>query len=241
MKYIWSLTVVGLFFLSSCKKEIIPADEVELGKDYFPVMAGHFIEYDVDSILYNDFTKTTDTFKLEFRDEIGETYLDNEGRQSFVINRYYRQDSTYTWEENLTYYVTATSFKLEVIENNLRFLKLVFPVKLNTRWYGNSYIPAGFNVDLQWFQDWDYKYVNVSEPYNNGNINFENTVTVNQVDITEGAPDEANEYSARTFAKEVYAKNVGLVYRELTRWVYQPTVSKYKKGFTLIMRAKKYN
>jgi hypothetical protein len=120
-------------------------------------------------------------------------------------------------------------------------LKLVFPVKLNTRWYGNSYIPAGFNVDLQWFQDWDYKYVNVSEPYNNGNINFENTVTVNQVDITEGAPDEANEYSARTFAKEVYAKNVGLVYRELTRWVYQPTVSKYKKGFTLIMRAKKYN
>jgi hypothetical protein len=227
--------------LFSCKKEIIPADEVELGKDYYPLTTGHFIDYAVDSIVYNDFNQTTDTFKLEFKDEIEDQFLDNEGRTSYSIQRYYRQDSTYLWDENQTYYATTTSFKLEVVENNLRFIKLVFPVKLNTRWYGNTYIPASSNSDLQWLDGWDYKYLKVSEPFNNGKIEFTNTVTVTQVDNTEGAPDDPNQFSAHTFSKEVYAKNVGLVYRELTRWVYQPTVAKYKKGFTLIMRAKNYN
>lgn len=241
-KYILFLFSAALFF-TACKKEIIPADEVELGKDYYPLAIGHYVEYDVDSIIYNDFTKTTDTFKLQFRDEIESEFLDNEGRTSYVIQRYYRQDSTYTWTENKAYYATTTSFKLEIVENNLRFIKLVYPVKLNTRWYGNTYIPAASNEELKWYDSWDYKYENVGEPYSNGKLQFGNTLTVNEVDYTEGEPTISTDYSAYTYSKEVYAKNVGLVYRELTRWVYEPNAngSKYRNGFTLIMRATSFN
>jgi len=236
-----SLLLLPALLLVSCEKEIIPADEVELGKDYFPRTVGHYVEYQVDSIIYNDFTQTTDTFRMEFRDEISSEFTDNENRPSYVVDRYVRQDSTYAWTENMSYYITATSFRMESIENNMRFIKLVFPVKLNTKWYGNAFIPASFNNELKWFLGWEYKYVNVSEPYNNGKLAVENTVTVNQVDNTEGAPDSENEFSARTYAKEVYGKNIGLIYRELTRWEYQPTIAKYRKGFTLYMRAIRHN
>ncbi|HQW46074.1 MAG TPA: hypothetical protein PLZ98_03315, partial [Chitinophagaceae bacterium] len=61
---IW-LLIIMLSVFTSCKRQVIPADDVELGKDYFPLTIGHFIEYDVDSLLFNDFTKTVDTFHFE--------------------------------------------------------------------------------------------------------------------------------------------------------------------------------
>lgn len=237
----WISFCLACMLFMSCGKDVIPADDVELGKDYYPLYAGHYLIYDVDSIIYNDFTKTTDTFKMEFKDEVAEEFTDNEGRPSFVINRFVRQDSTFLWEENLTYYATLTNFRLEVTENNLRFIKLVFPVKLNTSWNGNSYIPLNLS-ETKWYTGWLYKYENVNEPYKAGDITYTNTVSVPQADLTEGAPDNPNEYSAYTYGKEVYAKQIGLIYRELTRWEYQSSApSPYRKGFTLILKAKAHN
>ena len=235
-----SICVVCMIFLS-CGKDVIPADDVELGKDYYPLSVGHYVIYDVDSIIYNDFTSTTDTFNMEFKDVVSSEFTDNEGRPSFVIDRYLRQDSTFPWVENLTYYATSTNFRLEVIENNLRFIKMIFPVKLNTSWNGNSYIPYTFNNDLKWFTGWLYKYEKVNETAQIGSYTYNNTVTIPQADLTEGAPDNPNEYSARTFSKEIYAKQIGLIYRELTRWEYQSTGSKYRKGFTLLLKAKAHS
>ncbi len=234
----FALIVLG----TSCKREVIPADDVELGKDYFPISTGHSVEYAVDSIIYNDFTKTIDSISYELKDVIGESFIDNEGRTSWIVNRFRRSDSTEVWAELVSYYVTPTSFNLEVIEDNLRFIKLVFPVKPNTNWKGNAYISSNFNPELQWLNNkfWIYRYANLSEPYQTPYSVFPNCVSINQVDITTGDPSNPDEYSDRTYGKEIYAKNVGLVYKELTNWVYQSTVVKFRKGFTLIYRAKKY-
>lgn len=239
MKHTLLLALLG-FMLASCGKEVIPPDEIELGKDYFPLQVGHWVEYHADSIVYNDFTKTTDTFTMEFRDEIVSSFDDNQGQPSWVVVRSLRQDSSFLWTENMTYMVTGSSFRVEVVENNLRFIRLVFPVKPNTKWYGNAYIPASFNNELKWFLGWEYKYNKVSEPFSTGYMTAENSVIVDQVNNTEGAPDNPDEFSARTYSQEVYGKGIGLIYRELTRWEYQPTIAKYRKGFTVILRAKAY-
>lgn len=235
------LVIFTSLLFHACKRQTIPPDEIELGKDYISLTEGHYIEYDVDSIVYNDFNQSTDTFHTEFRDQIGTEFIDNEGRQSRIVNRSIRATPTSEWVDVLSYYVTLTNFKYEVVEDNLRFIKLVFPIKLNTRWYGNSYIPTALNPEFQWYDKWDYKYARVSEPDSMTNLGLSKTVTVNQADVIEGNPDDANSYSAQTFSKEVYGKGVGLIYKELTRWVYQPSVVHYKKGFTLIMRAKNFN
>lgn len=234
------ILLLSVVLMAACKRQVIPADEIDLGKEYMKLAVGHSIEYAVDSIIFDDFNQKTDTFQLEFRDEVASTFEDNEGRLSYVINRFYRQDSTYQWESFYSYYATATSDRIEVIDRNLRFIKLVFPVKLNTRWYGNSYLPTALNPELQWMDQWDYKYASINEPYSTGFMVFPSTLTVNQADYVEGNPADANAFSAQGFSQEVYAKNVGLIYKELTRWVYQPSVVKYRKGFTLIMKAKKH-
>jgi hypothetical protein len=229
-------TLLFISVFTSCERQVIPFEEVELGMEYFPTTIGHEIIYDVDSIIYNDFALRTDTFRMQFKDIIVDTFFDNENRLSHKVQRFIRPDDTFPWSELSTHYFTSNKFKIEQVENNLRFIKMVFPVVPNTRWNGNVYIPAAQNAELQWYVDWDYRYRDINQPYFNGVTNWSNTVTVTQADRIEGAPDSPNDYSARTFSKEVYAKNKGLIYRELTRWVYEPQI-KYRKGFTLIMKA----
>ncbi|MBL7765157.1 MAG: hypothetical protein JNJ58_03615 [Chitinophagaceae bacterium] len=241
MRILVGISLLFILSLIGCKREVIPPDQVDIGKEYFPVSIGHFVEYSVDSIVFDDFNQKIDTNHMEFRDEISESFNDAEGRPSYVVDRYVRPDSTFAWSSLLSYYITATNFKLEVIEDNLRYIKLVFPVKLNTRWYGNTYLPTALNAELQWMDKWDYKYVNVNEPFQQGLVNMNNTLTVTEADYTEGDPNNPDAFSARTFSKEVYAKEVGLVYREVTRWVYQPSVVKFRKGFTLILQAIRHN
>lgn len=238
-KFIWIVLCLAAFALQSCEREVVPADDIELGKSYFPLSTGHTIEYAIDSIIYNDFTKTNDTSHMEFKDVIAEPFLDNEGRSSFLVDRYVRPDSTYNWMELMTYYITQTNFKIEVVENNLRFIKMVFPVKLKTAWDGNIYIPALIDKDLSWMAYWNYVYTAVNKPFNNGIQTFQNCVEIDQVDDKTNDPDVLpNSYASRTYSKEVYAKDIGLVYRELTHWVYQSEGSKYRNGFTVIYRAK---
>ncbi|MCC7028923.1 MAG: hypothetical protein IT257_01370 [Chitinophagaceae bacterium] len=241
MKNAILLLLLSATCFTACKRQVVPADDVELGKDYFPLSIGHYVEYDVDSFLYNDFQKSIDTFHFELKDVVESEFTDNSGRKSFIINRYKRQDATYPWKENLTYYATETPFNIEVVEDNLRFIKMVFPVKVNTKWDGNIYLPATLSTELKWLSGWEYKYVNINEPYNTGFLNFDNTVTINHVDFVVGDSLDVNNYSERTYSRERYAKNVGLISREVVYWDYQSETTKYRKGFVIIYRAKNHN
>ncbi len=142
-------------------------------------------------------------------------------------------------DENYVYF--EYRFRQYFLENNLRFIKLVFPVKATTKWNGNVYIPAltaGLD-ELKWYYDWDYAYSHINEDFNNGIMNFPNSVLISYEKLTNDSINNA-QYSNYTNYKEAYARNVGLIYRELTHWEYQPTVG-YRSGFSVVMRAKKYN
>lgn len=240
MKFKRLLIIGSVFFalLTACKKEIIPNHNILLGKEYFPITKDHTIEYAIDSIIYNDFNKSTDTFRMQFKDVIGESFYDNEGRESYVVNRYSRQDDTYLWKDLMTFYATKTNFRVEVVENNLRMIKLVFPVKLKTYWSGNIYIPAQIDDKLKWLWNWNYTYTYINQPFNTGLASFSNTIEVIGINDSTNNPEQFPDAIAnKTYSKEVYAKNVGLIYRELTNWEYQPDGSRYRNGFTTIYRA----
>lgn len=233
---------VGISFWSSCKKEIVPPEDISIGQEYFPTDIGHFVEYEVDSLLYNDFAMRVDTFHYELKDVITDTFYDNEQRLSQIITRYKRHTSTEPWTEDLIYYATKTPYRVEVVEDNLRFIKLVFPIKENVKWYGNSFIPTKLNSELAWLDQWYYKYDRISLPFTSGILIFNDGVVINQNDYSKGNPElYPDEYAAKIYAKEAYAKNIGLVYREIENWDYQATTTKYRHGFKLIFRAKNYN
>ncbi|QLH44707.1 MAG: hypothetical protein HWD58_03230 [Bacteroidota bacterium] len=71
---------------------------------------------------------------------------------------------------------------------------------------------------------WDYKYEDINVPFNTGFISFPSTVDILQADYTEG--DESIPIlTVPEGIRGVYAKNVGLIYKEMTRWEYQPSLS----------------
>jgi len=239
VKLILLITSVTLF-LSACQKQVIQNPPSNLGWDYQPLEKGHYIIYDVDSIIFDDFKKSVDTVRLEIKDEIGDEFIDDQGQSAFYVNRYVRKTSTEPWKMNLVYYISKDPYKLLWTENNLRYIKMVYPVKLNKKWFGNAYLASQTNDELRWLDGWEYRYTDVLVPFNTGIKEYDEIHIIDQANVIEGSPDNPDAYSARTYSREVFAPNVGMVYREVTRWEYQTTVQ-FRKGFTTIFKAKENN
>ncbi|MFM2387381.1 MAG: hypothetical protein RL660_2138 [Bacteroidota bacterium] len=118
-------------------------------------------------------------------------------------------------------------------------IKLVFPVSYTGVWNGNSYI-ATSSSDFSWLSDWRYKYSSIGAPFQvNDTTSYASTITVDQRNNAEGDTAITNtNFGAYTFAKEVYAQNVGLVYRKLVRWKKDPAIGGGKRrGYAIELKA----
>ncbi len=226
----------------SCTKKKDDRYGNEYSRGYFPLQFGRYVTYDVDSTLWDDFLQVKSVLKYQMRYTIADTFRDNAFRLSYRIDVHIRkQADTMPWTPHRVIYVTPTENHLEYVENNVRFIKLVFPVSDGVTWKGNSMIPAG-DQDFQYFYDWNYRYSDFTQPFNDGKAYFKNTVTVSQTDEVQNDPETMPAaYAYRTFAKEVYGYDIGLVYREMTHWIYDPGIVNYRKGYSVVMRAVDHN
>ena len=202
-KLIFSLVCMLLVATYSCKKDTV-SSAPDQGYSYYPAKLKSYIIYDVDSIVYDDFKKDTTEYKSQIKEVMDSVFTDNQGRSSMKIIRYvkpYNDTIPYaqmSWKVKDVWYATKTSSNVEVIEENIRFLKLYFPVKKNTAWNGNVYNTMG---------DWQYTYSEVDVALTLNSNYFDSTATVLQKDYTD--------LIDRKYYVEKYAKNVGLVYREI--------------------------
>ena len=77
-----------------------------------------------------------------------------------------------------------------------------------------------------------------NQDFNNGEMNVPNSMVVSYEQLTNDSTAKT-QYSNYTNYKESYARTIGLTYRELTHWEYQPTEG-FRNGFSVVMRATKY-
>ena len=181
----------------SCKKDK-PAPAIDLESAYFPNEVGRYVIYKVDSISYNDFFNPVkiDTAHYQIKEIIESHFEDNEGRESERIERYYRKNDLQTWILKDVWYQTRTRAKAEKVEEDVRYVKLIFPPQLNTPWNGNA-----FNtMDKQ-----DYEYKNIDVRKKIGSLSFDSTITVLQI--------ADSNLIQKKYAVEVYAKNIGMIYK----------------------------
>lgn len=202
---------------------------------------GKYVTYQVDSTIYDDFLGLSYMHSYQMRYDVADTFTDAEGRPSFIMTTMVRAHDTDAWVPGEVLYVTPTNLGLEYVQQSLRFRKLVTPVQQGYTWKGNSLI-ATSDQDYQYLDNWDYTYTAVAAPYNNGHLEFDNTITVNEQDYSLNIPYDASTlYAERTFAKEIYAKDVGLVYREITHYVLDRNVAGFPKGYSVVMYATDHN
>ena len=151
---------------------------------------------------------------------------DNLGRPAYRIFRFLRKADPDAWVPSGTFMAILTTASMEFTENNMRFIKLKFPLDDGFTWKGNAYIDTySLNSDVKYLDDWDYVYQNVGQPATVGAFNLDQTLTVNQRDETIGDPSDPSAYSEVNFGQEQYAFGIGLVYRKFFHSEFQPDPS----------------
>lgn len=238
------LPLLAIVIFSACKRDKVPYYGNEFSRGYYPLLVGHYVTYDVDSTIWNSTDGTKRISHSQMRYTVADTFRDAEKRLSYRIDVISRTSDTSTWSISDVYYMTSTASTIETFQNNLRFIRMIFPVTKDAEWTGNSMIDTR-DQDLSFYADWHYKYGTPGVPYNNGRASFDNTVTVSEVDETVNDPDTMPlAYASRTFSKATYAYGVGMVYREFTHWVYDYNPSRTvnaREGSSVVMRALDYN
>jgi hypothetical protein len=166
------------------------------------------------------------------RDLVDSIITDNLERPSYKIKRSIRNliDTT-KWNDLTSYLVTSDSSKLEYIENNLRYVKLQEPISTGFTWKGNTFINTTSVPELLYLNDWQYIYEQVRRPYTINGISYTETVTVNQRNDSLGTLGDKESFFEQTYSKEVYAKSIGLIYKEFLHEAWQPINVSSSSGY----------
>lgn len=179
--------------LVACKKQ--QDTEIIYGYEYFPIQQGHYRIYDVLDIFHDIALEPAhDTSWYQIKELIDEELVDNEGDTIQKIKRFWRQNDTSVWVLQDIWTQKRTASTAEVVEENNRYIKMVFAIAYNRTWDGNA---------LNNENRLEYYYENIYEPYSLPNFTFDSTVTV----------EKENFLSFIDFRRQydVYARNVGKI------------------------------
>ena len=229
-----SKAIVGILLvllLGACQKQTIELSFEPL-ESYFPIKRGTSITYRLDSTSYTGVNNAKSVKSYFIRDVFDSSITDNLGKTTYIFKRSIRSKlDTTKWDLLLTYRVSIDSSKLYITENNLRFIKLVSPIREGLTWKGNSFINTNEKSGLAFYENWDYTYGKPNDPLNVNNIPFASTLSVLQKNDTIGNPNDRKLYSSILFSKEVFAKEIGLVYKEFLKETWQPPNSNNPNGY----------
>jgi hypothetical protein len=238
------LAVTALTVFSCDEKEEFVTEQIT---EYLPLTTGKYITYRLDSMVFTNFGRSTEIHKYQVKHLVDAKITDNLGRESYRVYRYLRDSAgTTPWVAAGSYFITPLADQIEVIEDNLRFIKMHMPLKNGFSWKGNRYLPTDpYGSDYQFgnddaMEDWDFYYDGEATSFSYRNNNYTDVFTVEEVDEALNAPVTIPAaYGSKSRAVEKYSKNIGLVYREYELWEYQPNTTgpggPFKIGFGITM------
>lgn len=204
----------------SCSDSKSDEEQVDLGYNYFPTQTGATWLYKVDSLVYDDNSgqTTIDTFVFQYKEQITGSFTDVTGEAAQQISRFYRYNDTLPWIALNQWTQMRTALNAQRVQENTRYVKLVFPLEKNKKWNGNLYNAKGSE---------QYALSYFDQPSTIGNTTYPLTARVQQQN-EENAIEEIIRY-------EIYARDIGLVYALSDSLNTQSAGSRgYRYRFTLI-------
>ncbi len=206
MKQIFGILFISAIFsltFFSCKKD----ETLDMGYNYFPDQVGRYVIYDVDSTYYDNFFSPVkiSNFKFQIKEKIESAFTDNQNRPALRLERYVKHYdslvpySTMSWTLKDVWMENRTTTTAEKVEENVRFVRLIFPVRKNQIWNANA---QNTNSEVR---DFIYEFVDV--PLSVGNISF-GSVLETLYD------DGGGILTSREYRTEKYARDVGMIYRQ---------------------------
>lgn len=180
-------------FLFGCNKENVqvPAD---FKYSYCHMAKGFTLLYDITEITIDDTMDIFDTVRYQLKERYDSLYYDNSGNPVWRLERYKRADANQNWIISDVWTAQIVDRQLQVVEENQRILKLVFPPTDGKQWNGNLYNMMGAQ---------EYEITEVDVPSTINQFQFDSTLTV----TIEDSESLINKY----FRFNQYAKHVGLI------------------------------
>lgn len=219
------VSVVLCMVLVACKKmETLSYPPLS---DYYPLQVGKTFTYRLDSTIRLPFGVGLTVKYYLAKDSVESQFNDAQGRPSFRIYRYVTDTlKSQPWTYKVTNIVTFDHNNqwIEYVENNLRYILLRQPLSEGFNWNGNSYIDTrSANSTVRYLEGWDYTYQDMHLPFTVRKGTFDSTITVLQADemFPPGPFDPSAPITQKNYSKEVYAKGVGLIYKEFLHWEWQ--------------------
>ena len=166
------------------------------GAEFFPLKEGAFVEYEVQEQAFA-LGQAAVVRSYQWKELIAEKYQDITGQTAYRIVRFRRANDTQRWQADSTITLRLGIDQAVRNENGRDYVKMLFPVYEKATWNGNVYNNLGEDK---------YELKNVGKPFKVGTQSFERTATVIQQN------DSTLVDQNRRI--EVYAADVGLVYRE---------------------------
>lgn len=199
-KYLIGLLLIGVF---SCES----TDENSLSfgsKAYFPLRKNFYQIYAVDETWYVLGQATTNEYEL--KTQVVDSFPDPNGELEYVIHRSKRNVGETEWTYLDSWSARVSRGEVVVREGNVPYLKIKLPLFLNTYWDGNLYNTLAEDK---------YLLAEINKSKTISGAVYSNCLTVNQ---TEELDEDFIVFFDRR--QEVYAKDVGLVQKELTQLHY---------------------
>lgn len=210
-----------LTLLFSCNKfESQPA--VEMGFNYFPLKIGATISYNVDSTAYNDFNNSTTNYSFKIKDSTAQRYFAANGDTTYRIERY-KKIGNGNWAFQKTIARRIVQNRAEEVLDNMTFVRLIFPINIERTWNGNAY---------NTLEPWLHEITELDAPFTTGNKILQETLTVNQ--------NYENNLIREDIYQETYAKNIGMVDKQVRAIDKDISTGRIKRGYVYRMQLDSY-
>ncbi len=212
-----ALSFILVVLISSCREGSVNEDfPLEMGFEYFPLEVGKYKTYQMDSTVY-DFDGAvpiiieSTTFVKE---ELVDIAIDNEGDTIYILERFERSNFSDPWIIKDVWSTKVANNRAERFEENIRLIKMVFPLKEGVDFDATLFIDDNFVVSvageaIEAFKNWTSEIQEIGTSETIGGENFSDIATIIHA-------DDENLIEKR-YSQSKYAKGLGLIERE--EWI----------------------
>lgn len=210
--FIWVIPVVVSVACNT--GDAVNLEGAEDSRAYFPLRIGQYVDYQVDSIVFDDAPggNRKDTVSFQLREQVVSYELTSLGDTMYYVHRFRRDSTMLPWvltDVWTAWYEENTALRRE---ENLIFKKMTFPLYKGLRWKSTDFIPPQTSVTigneiLEPYQYWESSVVSVDDSAIIGPFTFPagQVMQVLQVD--------SDDQLMKRFVHETYVRGLGLVSR----------------------------
>lgn len=197
MNHKHSFWILLVFILISCQKENHNT-VVDIKEDlkYYPLNVGSYVDYEIEYIFWDDFAETVDTTNYILREFVESKVTNFSGDTLYRIEQFTKNHPDSVWSIPHIVFAGIRENYVYKVEDNINYVKIILPVRENTKWDGNAYNSLPNQV---------YQYLSVGKPFSFSPTNFEKVAHVLQ--------EDNQTLINQDFEEEMYAFNIGLIFK----------------------------